>query len=368
MPTAVILVYLVWEGECRRLLDRRVIWGGLTLIAMAAPWYALVTLETRGAWIKAFIGRENVNRFLTPMENHRGPAFYHLFGILVLFVPWSVFLGPTVWNATREARERKDEAKGERSTSRFLLSWVLVYLVFFSVAATKLPNYLLPVYPALAILTARFLVRWVKREIALPRWLGGVLIGSTALVGVAVGLGLAVAGGALALPGVKVHPLPGLGPWALLGLVPAAAAVAGALLLRRGQTGRFVAVFAAAAVAFIGLLAAFPATAVDEAKAPRQLVEQAGVRDMSRDLRLVALGWFQPSVVFYARREVEKLERLEQAEDCLAMRHPVYLFVPEPVWKQARQDRPALTAYRTVARSFDFYKNCDVLVVTNEMQ
>src|SRR5205823_2072733 len=59
---------------------------------------------------------------------------------------------------------------GETAATTFLLCWAAVWLGFFSLASTKLPNYILPAYPPLALLTARFLDRWRRGEVAAGPW------------------------------------------------------------------------------------------------------------------------------------------------------------------------------------------------------
>ena len=121
---------------------------------------------------------------------------------------------------------------------------------------------------------------------------------------------------------------------------------------------------AATAVIFVGLLAAFPPGEWDRYKAPRELVRKSGVDNPGRDVRLAGYDWFQPSVVFYARREVVKLPSPEKAAEFLAVPTPGYLFVPEPTWRKWIQDKVAVP-YHEAGRHFDFYRNCDVLVITN---
>jgi hypothetical protein len=82
-------------------------------------------------------------------------------------------------------------------------------------------------------------------------------------------------------------------------------------------------------------------------------------------VRAGSYDWFQPSVVFYARREVAKLESPEKCAEFLAVPTPGYLFVPEPTWKRWIADKVNVP-HRVAARRYDFYKNCDVLVITNE--
>ena len=136
--------------------------------------------------------------------------------------------------------------------------------------------------------------------------------------------------------------------------------------MRIGKREHAIGAFAAASVAYVALLACFPIVTFSNYHIPRLLVEEARLKQSDRDLRLASLFWFQPSVVFYSQREVEKLESWQQASDRLEMKAAVYLFVPEPVWKQIQHDNPTVTKYRIAARRFDYHKKFDVLVVTNE--
>jgi 4-amino-4-deoxy-L-arabinose transferase-like glycosyltransferase len=157
VPGAIIVGFLLWERQVWRVLDRRVGWALLLFLAVAAPWYVLVGLETRGEWPKAFFLRENLERAARPMEAHSGPVWYYPLAWLIGFAPWSAFVVPVswwAWHTVRTATTRDQRAV------RFLLVWALGWLAVFSLAATKLPNYIAPAYPAFALLTAAMLVRW----------------------------------------------------------------------------------------------------------------------------------------------------------------------------------------------------------------
>jgi len=430
VPGLVFLLYFAWNGELRRLLDRRIGWALLTLLLVAAPWYGLVATETRGAWPKAFFLNENVNRALTPMENHSGPIFYHAAALLVLFAPWSAVLCATLWYAVVEARvpavgklwlriapgrlavrlgaragqpnppgppslagkggdgptdwprgcsagavsqedagiEHPSPSGGgagggvEARPHRYLLCWFAAYLTVFSLVSTKLPNYVLPLYPALAVLTARFLVRW-RDGLTVPRWLTRAAVVGVALVGVLFAAALLIVGGTIPVP--KVRTFPGLEGWASLGLIPLIGAGAMAWRLRLGDRRGVVAAMAASAVLFVAGVATFVPAGMDPYKAPRGLVADARLDDPTRDLRVGSYDWFQPSVVFYAKREVAKLPGPHAAAEFLAVPTPGYLLIPEPTWRQWIEPLTT-TRHRVVARRFDFLRNCDVLVVTNE--
>lgn len=368
LPATVITIFLIWNREWKPLLSRRMIWAFLAFFIVAAPWYILVSVETRGAWIKQFIGRENVSRFMTPLENHRGPFYYHFAALLVFFAPWSIFLGPTIWHAVKQARKAVAvEPDERRKASRFLLCWAGTYLGFFSLAATKLPNYVVPMYPALAILTAWMLNEWRAGRITATNRLPKAAIISFAFIGLAAIVLFLVAGGWIRLP-IKMTIFPNMAQWFWLGIIPITGAAFAWRYLRTGERGKCIGSFATASVAFVGLLSAFPIVTFSNYHIPRLLVEEARLKQPDRDIRLASLFWFQPSAVFYSQREIEKLESWEQALDRLEMKASVYVFVPEPVWRKIVLDDPNAMKYRIVARKFDYHKNFDVLVVTNEAE
>src|SRR5439155_3373126 len=192
---------------------------------------------------------------------------------------------------------------------------------------------------------------------SVPRWLMPAAAGGMLLVAAAVGLGLLVAGGAVPVLPPQARVFPGLGRWAVLGLVPLSGAGLMGWFLRKGDRRGFVTAAALTAVVFVGLVAAFPPRVMDEYKAPRELVRDCGVGDPSRDVRAGSYDWFQPSVVFYARREVAKLGSPEECAAFLAVPTPGYLFVPEPTWRRWVADKVTVP-HRVVARRYDFYRNC----------
>jgi hypothetical protein len=119
----------------------------------------------------------------------------------------------------------------------------------------------------------------------------------------------------------------------------------------------------AAAVAFVGGIAAGPPVALDAHKAPRALVAATRLATDDTEVVVACLGWFQPSLVFYARREVQRIQDLEGAKAFLAQPRPAYLFVPAGLWKQIAPQ--ISTPHTEVARRFDFYRRTDVVVVRN---
>ena len=119
----------------------------LTILAgvaiVAAPWFVLCWLRNGGAFWDDFFWKQHVARFLTPSLEHVQPFWYYLPVLLAGLFPWT----PLV--ALLARRQFYADFR-----MRLLGAWVLYGLVFFSVARNKLPGYLLPLLPAMAILLA----------------------------------------------------------------------------------------------------------------------------------------------------------------------------------------------------------------------
>ena len=332
-----------------------------------APWYVWEAVETKGKWLFGFWNKHNAGRFTTTMENHAGlPGLYYVVVLLIGLTPWSIFLGPMLWHLWSRRRQLAEEATDvprEKSALRLLACWVGVYFLFFSLSQTRLPNYILPLYPAAAVLLARSLDRWRRGLWQPPRW---AMVPSCVVLGL-VGLGLA--GGLVAAGGMiplrKWLLMPDLESGAVLGLVPLATAIVAYMLLRREQRTAVVGVVGAGSVMFIALLAAWAPSAIDNYKAPRVLVEALPSDQTHHEVRIASYDWFQPSLVFYCQRQVKAFDVKEQEDAVRFLNGPLpsYLFLPADRWDALRQR--ADESCQVLGRHRDMYTGCEVVVVGN---
>jgi 4-amino-4-deoxy-L-arabinose transferase-like glycosyltransferase len=362
LPAAVIGLYLLWTRQVRRALSPRLLTGTFLFAGVALPWFALVGAETHGEYLRGFFLIHNFGRAVAPMEGHHGPPFYHVVSLLLGFVPWSVFFGPAAWYAAEEA-QKKDGCPLFGKAHKFLACWMGVYFVSFSVIQTKLPNYILPLYPAVAIVVGRFLERWRRGAVAPAPWVtrGGLAL--WAVVGVTVAAGLLIASGIVEVGLPPDHRFAGLERCAWIGLVPLAGAGAAWLCLRGQARQGALVCLGMTAVLFAASLVALGGLALDDHKAPRALVAAAGAQRSDAEVHVACYEWYQPSLVFYCQREVVQLTDAEQALNKLREPLPVYLFLPARTWDHlaGQVDVPC----RLLARHWDLYRHCEVLVVTN---
>jgi len=115
--------------------------GGCAVIA--APWYILCELRNGPVFWNEFFWKHHVDRFLHPALDHVQPFWYYLPVLLAGLFPWTLLTGLLF---------RPKTYQDERI--RFLVFWLLFGLVFFSAAQNKLPGYVLPLLPVLAIVLA----------------------------------------------------------------------------------------------------------------------------------------------------------------------------------------------------------------------
>jgi len=142
IPVAVIGIYLVLIKNLDQLRRMKLSLAILIFLFVASPWYIIEFLRHGRVFIDKFFLLRTISRYTTPFEGHTGP-FYYYFGILFLgFFPWSSFLPLSFFNLLK---------KGKRKKSFFVLTWFVFIFVFFSSAKSKLPGYILPLYPACAL-------------------------------------------------------------------------------------------------------------------------------------------------------------------------------------------------------------------------
>lgn len=229
----ILVLFAAWERDARVF---RAPWWLLGLLggsALVLPWYVLEWQRHGMAFVQAHFGVHVLGRASVAMDGHREPPGFYLIRLLAEYHPHVVFLVA----ALAGCRRRLDQ-----TPVRLALCWWGGVFGAFSLAATKLPWYVAPAYPGLALLLGGWLDGWLERE-SPPVGLGRTLVGYGAVILVAGTVYLA----GFAPPADR----PYLGAAGLLGV---SLMVAGWLLLRgrlRAGTGW---VLGGAHLAFLALI------------------------------------------------------------------------------------------------------------------
>jgi 4-amino-4-deoxy-L-arabinose transferase-like glycosyltransferase len=126
-------------------LALRPVAGLLWLLVLVLPWFIAIYTRVGTQFLIGSVGEDMLAKIATPQETHGAPPGLYLVLFFATFFPASILSGlaaPAVWAVRREA------------AARFLLAWLVPSWIVFEAVITKLPHYVLPLYPAIAILTA----------------------------------------------------------------------------------------------------------------------------------------------------------------------------------------------------------------------
>ncbi|MCS7016167.1 MAG: glycosyltransferase family 39 protein [Gemmatales bacterium] len=376
LPMTAVGLFLIWERKLSLLWNRWLVWGIVLWLVVTLPWYIAVGVATKGEWLVGFFGRHHVERFTTPLEGHRGGIWYHPLGLLIGFAPWSAWLvvaltGMLVqWYRQRSQKRAASESSSSGTTRhpasalRFLACWCATWLIFFSLAQTKLPNYVAPIYPALALVTSMWLVAWMTKQTEAPGWMIATTLAVWGLIGVGVSVGILVASGVIFVPVLEGRTIPDLARLSWLGLIPVLGATLAAWAWHRGRYLAVAGSCLVSGVGFVAVGAAYGPTLVHSAKIAHRFGEAIRQTQSEPEIRVACYGWFQPSIVFYVQRRVANLREVHDAQDWLE--HPLesYLIVSRPWWEERLL--PTLRQPHTILASYwDFTRAREILLVKN---
>jgi 4-amino-4-deoxy-L-arabinose transferase-like glycosyltransferase len=277
-----VLALLLWDRRARWLKGLRALWGVPLTLLIALPWYIAIGLRSHGLFYKIAVGHSMLNKVTNGQQAHGAPFGYHLLAFPITFWPGSILAVmaiPFVWTHRREP------------AVRFLVAWIVPSWLVFEIIKTKLPHYVLPLFPAIACLAALALFSPKTR---VRPWMKALFFAFAALW-LAISVGLSVLGPvALHLYGGR-----GVDPIAVvLSLLSLLSVAALAWFLWRRRAERAIAAVVAAAF--------FTAVNAYAAALPRlsgfwlspQIAAAARRLDPCPNRLLISTPFHEPSLVF----------------------------------------------------------------------
>ena len=298
-PAAAVFLHCLLRRDFSIL--RRIEWlpGSLVFLALAAPWFVAVSIANP-EFARFFFIHEHFERFLTQSHRRVEPAWYFIPILAFGFLPWMFALPAAIAQAWR----REAGAAGAQPL-RLLLVWSAFVVAFFSASGSKLPAYVLPAFPPLALVLGRYLAEAPPRRLAL--W--------SALT---IPVGLTLAWLAWRLPtSTRDDWMRSLfadaWAWAFAGaLVFVVAGCCAALLLRAGRRWVAIAIMAIGTVLLIDCV-----EDTYERLAPRQSGFEVA-RKMKPLLtpatRAYSVGHYEQTIPFYIGRTVTLVDYVDEFE------------------------------------------------------
>ena len=262
------------------------VWGPILTLLLVLPWFVAIMMKSGGEFFSASVGQDMMSKVAGAQERHGGPPGTYLlvfFGTAWPLAPLFCLSLPFTWRSRRDA------------IVVFLLGWIVPFWIILELVPTKLPHYVLPLYPAMALLVCLAAERGM---ISVAGW--GVKLAMVGLVVPVVALLAGLAGGSLWLG----DPLPVLALVVLLialwPTVEAARALGKGLI---AQTG----LLAFAAMVLVSTAVYLAGSPVLQSIRISDRLAQAMARVDCGDKHLAMLGYSEPSLVFLTRTDLQFL-------------------------------------------------------------
>ena len=280
-----ILMFAGLTALALAIADRSTAWlrslrplpGFVWMILLVLPWFVAIIVKSHGSFITDSVGDDMLAKVFGGQESHGAPPGYYFLLFWLTFWPGSILAGlaaPRIWQMRREP------------TVRFLLAWLVPSWLVFEAVITKLPHYVLPLYPAIAILIAGVLE---SGALYTKRWLVRGTVGwflFPSFIAIATVILFVIAGrdlGLVAWPFAAGATIMGLFAWWLYEVDGAERA------LLRGVVGSVLIAITIYGITFPSLPALFPSAMIAET-----------LRDSGcANPQVVSTGYYEePSLVF----------------------------------------------------------------------
>ena len=299
MPLPVIAVYLLLNRK--NLNVRKYILQVAAALAIGfgvfAIWAIPTNMATKGEFLRVFVGHHVIDRALTPFEHHGGNMllylFYYIPIVIAGFFPWTMFL-PGAISALWAGRLVGQSGRA------LLLSWIIPIFIIMSLAATKLPHYILFIWPALALASAAIISDAQRGKLAETDiiWLRR---GNWFFVPIGFGISSALIIGPwfIQIPGLR---LAGLAAGMVLLIVSFWATV----LQFKSRFTTSAVVIMAGIIVFEILLGTAVLPTLEYIKIPPFLAKDI-VAKTAPDVSVASYKFNEPSLNFYIGRKIEQL-------------------------------------------------------------
>jgi 4-amino-4-deoxy-L-arabinose transferase-like glycosyltransferase len=175
LPGVSLLTWALVAKKWKVFFTWRLLAALLLAGVIALPWYLAVNDATNGVWTRGFFIEHNLNRFSNPQEGHGGIFIITPLFVVIGLLPFTGFIGEVF-------KQRRYVFKN--ALAKFSGIVVLVFVVFFSVSSTRLPNYPMPCYPFAAIILGNFIAALLNGNVPSAKYPFFIALAFSGLVAV----------------------------------------------------------------------------------------------------------------------------------------------------------------------------------------
>lgn len=156
LPGGAVFIYCIVQRDFSVLKRMHWLSGLAVFLLITAPWFYLV-MKANPEFFERFFIYEHYTRFTTTEHRRYQPWHYFIPVLLAGMLPWTLLMLDTLWRTVFGAKAKDGATPVPKafSVERFLLIWAVFIYMFFSMSGSKLPSYLLPMFPALALLMGK---------------------------------------------------------------------------------------------------------------------------------------------------------------------------------------------------------------------
>ena len=324
-------------------------------------WAIPVNIFTNGEFFRVFVGRDIINRALRPMESHGGNLLlflpYYPIIIIVGFFPWTLHL-PGAFSAVIGGRV------GGKYGRVYLLSWIVPCVILMTLAATKLPHYIIFIWPALSLAVAGTISAAKKNQL-IPRDIAWLRRGVWFFVPQALimSLSLMIAPFFISIPGLI---LPGMAS----GLVLLGMTITAVYFHRLKKFSSSAAVLFGGMIVFHVplLLGVYPA--IEYVKVSPHIAREVN-STVEKDVPVVTYKYSEPSLNFYLGKLTERFSSPNDVIAWAKQSKPGVLIIPKEYLIKIEQEHGALPLDQIASREGVNYskgKILELLALTRRTQ
>lgn len=176
LPAATVVVYSIWQRDWALWKKLHLFKGLLLFLAITAPWFINVSMANP-EFAEFFFIHEHFARYTSDVHSRKGPVYYFIPVFIVGVFPWLI---SSVRALASPDFSWSPDKPGQFDPERFMWTFVVVTFCFFSLGHSKLPGYILPVLPIVAVLAGRQIAS--GKSIGPDRW-GMLFVGLLFFVG-----------------------------------------------------------------------------------------------------------------------------------------------------------------------------------------